>query len=91
MRNKKKQGNCNRIVIEVDGKMRRLSWIVEHNPRVLIEILCGSLKYKSNRESINPSAIFSEFAKVGLRKKELKELTRKHPEWNLDLNDYYPV
>ncbi|MFA5871033.1 MAG: hypothetical protein WC842_04090 [Candidatus Paceibacterota bacterium] len=88
---KRRTKTSERIMLEVDGIMQRLCWVVKNRPEMLLRILCGYLDYKSNRQSLPADAILSEFAKVGLRKKELGEVIQKHPEWNLDEGFFVPI
>ncbi|RJQ29100.1 hypothetical protein C4565_02445 [Candidatus Parcubacteria bacterium] len=73
-----------RTWIEIDGVKQRLSWVARNRPEVLLRIVCMTHACKSNRE-VTSSAIFSEFAKLGLRRKELRKIIEEHPEWMIDL------
>lgn len=62
-----------RIQIEIDGEMRRLSWVAENRPQVLLEILWKGESfhpYITNRNNIGVPGILSAFAKIGLGRKE---------------------
>ena len=76
-----------RIQIEVDGTMRRLGWVAENRPQILLDILWKGEEchnYNINRKNIGVPAILSAFAKLGMGKKELIEMAKAHPEWKID-------
>jgi len=75
---------ADRTWIEIDGFKQRLSWVARNRPEILLRIVCMTHSCISNRE-VTPSAIFSEFAKLGLRRKELRKMIKEHPEWMIDL------
>jgi len=73
-----------RLHISVDGIMQRIGWVAEFRPEILLRIVCMTHSYASNREITKP-AIFSAFAKLGLRRKELHRLIEEHPEWRINV------
>jgi len=76
-----------RILIKIDGTMRRIGWVAENHPHALLEIIWKggwSHNYETNRTYIGIPEILSAFAKIKLGKKELIEMTRTHPEWNIN-------
>lgn len=73
-----------RTWIEVDGLQQRLSWVARNRPEILLQIVCMTHTYTSNK-TVTPSAIFSEFAKLGLRRKELHKMIEEHPEWAINV------
>lgn len=75
---------ADRTWIEIDGVKQRLGWVARNRPEILLQVVCMTHTYVSNRE-VTPSAIFSEFAKLGLRRKELRKMIEEHPEWMIDL------
>lgn len=73
-----------RIWIEVDGVKQRLAWVAKNRPEILLRIVCMTHTYTSNK-TVTASAAFSEFAKLGLRRKELHKLIEKNPDWGINV------
>jgi len=74
----------NRLHIKVDGIMQRIGWVAEFRPEILLRIVCMTHSYPSNGD-VTKSAIFSAFAKRGLRRNELHLLIEEHPEWKINV------
>lgn len=78
MEKRRKRGRSpgERIIIEVEGKPRRLAWVAENHPEILIRRI-----YNGEHDR---SAHFSALAKVGLYEPQILQLLDDHPEWEMD-------
>lgn len=68
-----------RFTIIVDGEPRRLGWVAENRPEILIKDIAGG-------GTIRQDALFSALAKAGWGRQRMVEEVGKHPEWEVNPN-----
>ncbi len=67
-----------KITFEVDGEVRRLAWVAENRPEILIRALTSG-------NFPNTSALTGALKRVGYDGTRMFEEAKKHPEWGIRL------